>query len=567
MKILKILALPAILIYCCSAFGQWNPNPLENNTVCDVVEMKFNLKMVSDGNNGALLFWSDRRDLPDLGNIYGQHLGADGNILWEEEARPFCLAVRIQDQPHCISDGQGGAFLVWRDARSSVTSTNIWEYYAQHVNSNGIASWQANGIAVNGNQPSTGVSGSFDHSTLICSDGSGGIIVSWTQNSTLNNTHDCFAQRIDINGNLMWNGGNPLPIRVGATYPQSLQVLSDGAGGAYILHTDTDGGFTNGIRAHRVNSEGVLLWGENGMEPAWGITLGQFHATLATNGELFIAWQQTPSPHAIKAQLVNPSGQNLWSEGGVDVVTTGNLLEQPRVAADEFGLYVTFLRTDIYKVAHAQKLTYQGQLFWGESAVPTTSSQASHQFHNITPDGLGGAVVYFLVNSVTGPGGDPATLLARNVKSDGSFNGDVVLINNSVPVSGAGKSDINAIPLSNNDYLISWIENRAPNPSAARQVYASKFFFTPYDNTNVSSYNELYIVNIYPNPAKTHFRIDNLGLDVTDISVFDNSGRLIFNEKLAQDYLNVNTLSWNAGIYVIKIESGKDTQFRKLVVY
>jgi len=568
MKTLKIIFLPAFLAFCSGAFSQWNPNPAENNLVCAVDELKYNLQMVSDGNNGALLFWSDRRGAPDLGNIYGQHLGADGNIIWEEDARPFCLADRIQSQPHCISDGQGGAFIVWRDARSSLTSTNIWEYYAQHVNSNGVASWQANGIPISGTQVSTGVSGSLNHSTLICSDGSGGIIVSWTQNSTLNNTHDCFAQRIDINGNLLWNSGIPLPIRVGATYPQSLQVLSDGAGGAYIVHTDSENGFTNGIRAHRVNANGELLWGENGVEIVWDATMGQFHAAVAMNGELFVAWRQDLSPHSIKAQLTNLSGQKLWIEGGIEVVDVGNVLLEPRVAADEFGLYVTFLKEgEIFKQVHAQKLSYQGQLLWGESAIPVILSQANHQFQEIAPDGLGGAAVHFLVNSVTGPGGDPATLVARKVNADGTYYGDIVIINNSVPSSGVGKSDLNVIPLTNDEYLMTWIDGRPLFAPGSRQIYASKFSHTPYKTTNVADNNELENVNIYPNPAQTHFRIENLGVETVDISVFDNSGRLILREDNVQDYLNVDIFDWNAGLYIVKFENDKNTHFKKLVVY
>src|SRR5690606_19791616 len=97
------------------------------------------------------------------------------------------------------------------------TSGNTWEFYAQHINASGEATWAENGIPISGPQVSAGVVAAFEHSTMICEDDNGGFIFSWTQKSTLNNSNDCFAQRVDINGNLLWNDGNPLPVRIGDT--------------------------------------------------------------------------------------------------------------------------------------------------------------------------------------------------------------------------------------------------------------------------------------------------------------------------------------------------------------
>jgi len=565
MKPLKLLALPIYFGFCFSAIAQWNPDPSENNLVCAVAELKQDLQMVSDGNNGSFLFWSDRRHYPDLGNIYGQHLDAEANILWEEEARPFCLAPRIQRQVNSISDGQGGAYIVWLDARISTTSVDVWQWYAQHVNANGIASWQENGIPISGSPVGSGAGAFLEHSTPLCADGSGGFIIAWAQSSAINNTQDCFAQRVDIGGNLLWNGGNPLPVRVGPSYPQSLQVLSDGAGGAYIVHTDTNNGSSYGIRAHRISADGELLWGEDGLTPLWGAAAQQFHAALAPNNALFVAWQQNPSPHFIKAQLVASDGQILWQEGGVEAVTPGVLLQKPRVEADEYGCYITFLRTDdVYVAVRAQKLNFQGQSLWGEIGVPLTLSQSGQQDHKITPDGFGGAVIHFQVNSVSMPGGNPSMWVARNVKSDGTFNGDIVIVNNST--SSTAKGYKNVLPLNSNEYLMTWLERRPPHILGSRQVYASKFFFTPYEITNVSGNSVREQVSIYPNPANGQFRIDNLGPDANVISVFDSKGQIIYNETQNRNFTDINTINWKTGLYLVKIEQGDTIQTRRVIV-
>ena len=85
--------------------------------------------MVSDGMGGAIVVWSDSRN--GGRGIYAQHVLASGAVdpAWPVEGRPLCPPDGEHRDPRSIADGAGGVIVVWsgwlRDAR---------DIYAQHVN-------------------------------------------------------------------------------------------------------------------------------------------------------------------------------------------------------------------------------------------------------------------------------------------------------------------------------------------------------------------------------------------------------------------------------------------------
>jgi hypothetical protein len=92
--------------------------------------------LLNDGNNGVLIAWEDFRNGMDK-NIYAQHLSSDGNARWQLNGVAICNAPKDQhfDEGNAqvknggmISDGSGGAVLVWQDERanSSGSETDIY---------------------------------------------------------------------------------------------------------------------------------------------------------------------------------------------------------------------------------------------------------------------------------------------------------------------------------------------------------------------------------------------------------------------------------------------------------
>ena len=53
--------------------------------------------LCADGAGGVFLVWQDKNDDPVFYSLYGQHVGGDGELLWNGGA-PLPLVVRDWDQ-------------------------------------------------------------------------------------------------------------------------------------------------------------------------------------------------------------------------------------------------------------------------------------------------------------------------------------------------------------------------------------------------------------------------------------------------------------------------------------
>jgi TonB family protein len=76
-------------------------------------------------------------------------------------------------------------------------------------------------------------------------------------------------------------------------------------------------------------------------------------------------------------------------------------------------------------------------------------------------------------------------------------------------------------------------------------------------------------ISISPNPANTYVRIE-VPINVTAISIFDSSGKLILNNQLNENQLNknqdVDVSKWNSGTYVAQLISGSKTSSTTFIV-
>lgn len=71
-------------------------------------------------------------------------------------------------------------------------------------------------------------------------------------------------------------------------------------------------------------------------------------------------------------------------------------------------------------------------------------------------------------------------------------------------------------------------------------------------------------VAIYPNPAKGYTMLK--GLENAHVSIFDMTGRMVFNTKTSEESLNIDLSLFTAGTYMVRIEQNGATAHRKLVV-
>ena len=163
------------------------------------------------------------------------------SIAFTCSAEVICTEPNNQLFPYICSDDEGSAFITWSDNRSGLG----YDIYAQKVNVNGNKEWGTGGIGIYTTEGDQRVS-------KICSDGSGGAIITWLNDSN----SFIFAQRISASGNLLWNASGVLISTIGFV----LGICSDKYGGAIIAWD-----YLDDFYAQRISSNGTIMWDNDGV--------------------------------------------------------------------------------------------------------------------------------------------------------------------------------------------------------------------------------------------------------------------------------------------------------------
>ncbi len=242
MKTFVFLLIPLVLN---TAQGQWRANGVAvvdtslsgRNALLPVV--------ASDGSGGAYVVWRDARNGTDY-DIYAQHIDSNGTMLWQRNGVPIAQAPYNQNFPRVCSDGNGGAFFAWEDDRSAL-HTNV---YAQRIAADGVVSWQTNGVKV------AETEGGF---ISIAADGRNGLLVAFEGLPA--NNFDAYAQRLDASGNRIWgDSGAHISTRPENLSSGDIRVVDDKMGGAIVAWIEG-----NGTYAQRIDSIGTMEWDSNGV--------------------------------------------------------------------------------------------------------------------------------------------------------------------------------------------------------------------------------------------------------------------------------------------------------------
>ncbi|MBI5646611.1 MAG: hypothetical protein HY962_06735 [Ignavibacteriae bacterium] len=92
-------------------------------------------QVVSDGSGGALVLFIRTRSVNDNRDLWVQRLDASGRITWPQLGRPVCTADSNQMFPLMISDGEGGAYIIWEDERQGYYNCDL---YATRIDGAGL---------------------------------------------------------------------------------------------------------------------------------------------------------------------------------------------------------------------------------------------------------------------------------------------------------------------------------------------------------------------------------------------------------------------------------------------
>ncbi len=304
--------------------------------------------LISDQNGGAYVVWVDYKNEPVDGDIYAQHILSDGSLAWAEEGIGLATNSGKQVSPNMCSDGQGGAYVIWKD----LTASSYAHVYGTHLSTSGALS-PGTGIPILSNE-------SYHNNVSIERGGQGHAVLVWSDDVISDNA-DIRTQRIDQSCNTLWSApeeggillcseqGNQLYPKV--TYYDELYTIlvwedhrnSAEFGDIYYQFLDLDG---NEV----LESQGVsaCLDSSNQIKPR----------VKASFDGAFIVWEDYRNGNSdIYSQKVDHLGNLYWENDGRSIVSESGVQDQCRLSTDgNGGVYYVWLdertapypETDVY---------------------------------------------------------------------------------------------------------------------------------------------------------------------------------------------------------------------------
>lgn len=304
-------------------------------------------------------------------------------FFWEREGVPVNTSAGLQRSPILTSDGAGGAIIAWEDLGSSGM-----RILAQRVDVNGKLKWQTAGVVL------CAAAGSKSLGSIV-SDGSGGAIVTWSDNRN-GNDYDVYAQRVDSTGSVRWTPDG-VPI-VAVNGDQTIaRMVSDQTGGAIIVWDDKRSQNDADIYAQRIDHGGVALWQGNGLRVT-SAPNDQVSPQVDEDGAggVVIVWLDKRRNEDIYAQRLDRNGRALWASAGLAVCDDLMRQTKPHVAATGNASWIVVWEdyralsgsSDLYY----QKIASNGQLHLPANGVPLAQGRNDQTHVALISDGIGGAI-------------------------------------------------------------------------------------------------------------------------------------------------------------------------------
>jgi len=262
------------------------------------------------------------------------------------------------------------------------------DLYAQRVDVDGNLLWPAGGVAV---CTATG----NQTSARVVTDEAEGAIVVWVDSR--GGTEDVYAQRVLAGGGVKWTA-NGVAVCTAANDQNDPSIVSDNSSGVVIAwHDARNGTAETNIYAQRVDSLGVPMWAANGVGvcTAGGRQNSPRISNIAGGAATIVTWADSRAGNSdIYAARVSPVGALPWTLNGVAVCTATGNQQAPEIAIATTSVIVTWedRRSGGFDI-YAQRIDNFGTPQWAPDGVAQVSAAGDQTAPKIVPDGAGGAYI------------------------------------------------------------------------------------------------------------------------------------------------------------------------------
>lgn len=402
MNVLAVVAVFfASLITIANAIAgtSWQSNGLP---VCVVSGAQESPYAASVGAGETVVVWADTRDLDY--DIYIQKLDANGQPVWSLGGVKVCGASYDQQFPAVVSDGSGGAIVIWQDGRLGDDGLDL---YAQRVTPTGTMAWQADGVPVCSHEAGL-VDPPLAFSHVVTEDGSGGVVVAWrdTRNDPINGNTEIYAQRLNGAGAVQWttNGVKVLGFVTQKWSTRNPVIAPDGSGGAVIAWQDARNYATTGndLYVQHVSSAGMPTWASNGVVACNAIGDQGYPDIMAlTGGAAAVVWDdKRAGNYDIYTQQFDATGGTQFEPNGRLVCGSANDQRTPRICSDSSGgsviAWTDKRGSTVYTDVYAQRFDASGLPLWAAQGAPVCTAAGSQTRVRMVPSGSGYTIMTWM---------------------------------------------------------------------------------------------------------------------------------------------------------------------------
>ncbi len=347
LKISFISFFLVIVFFSIIVYSQWSTDPTVNTMINADFAAQIYPFACSDMNGGAIVVWQDMGT-----DLYAQRVDRNGYLKWDLDGVPICTAKNTQEPLKIISDGYGGAIILWKDYRDLPGNPTYTSFsnslYVQKIGSNGVVQWEQDGIQISEFKSTEEYGYQFGpYSGDIETDQKGGSYVCWNlEDDSLNK--EIFAQYIDSSGVVLWEEwGKPIQkINAGVT------IISDDSNGIYVL--------VGHHRLYRYSYDGYMMW-----DSTTYVRTG-FDAVMAKDnkGGVYTVGHTGSFPQKVQLDHIDKNGKILWND--IKFVADGRARTLQLLSDQEFGTYLFWMdEISITEwIKHLVRVDYDGNVIW-----------------------------------------------------------------------------------------------------------------------------------------------------------------------------------------------------------
>ena len=274
-----------------------------------------------------------------------------------------------------------------------------------------------------------------------------------------------------------------------------------------------------------------------------------------------IYYQITSSNAPLKVKVINPNGMSGGNYTGDITIPSIVVHNDQTYNVTEIDNYAFYNCTGLTSITIPTSVTSIGEgafaVCTGLTSISIPSSVTSIRyatFYSCT-----GLTSVFIGNSVTSIG--IGAFDSCNKLTSISLPSSVTSISDSAFAHCDGLTSFTSLAttppsLGSNVFYGTWQKNCALFvPENSKTAYAAASQWNGFKNVNTylsTTETKNNLLKVYPNPAKDHVVISNISKG-ENISVYDLSGKMLFQTKSPGNSLNINTSSYKNGIYLVKV--------------